>query len=87
MSTSPVAISTDEFEALEQKVLRAVDVLRRERNARASAEAELDHLRQELARERDATGSLQTELRTLQGEREQVRRRVEKMLEQMDELL
>ena len=87
MSTAAVAISADEFQALEERVRRAVEVLRRERAARATAEAEAEHLRAELHQQREAAGHLQADLNTLQGEREQVRRRVEKLLQQMDELL
>ena len=87
MSTSAVAISADEFQALEEKVLRAVEVLRRERSARAAAESEVERLRAELDHQRESAGQLQAGLSALQSEREQVRRRVEKMLEQMDELL
>ena len=101
MSTS-APISADEFQALEQKVLRAVEIVKREREARAAAEAEVAHLHQQLA-DRQAeldqqradhaaqldrhTSASQAELSNLQQEREQVRQRVEKMLQQMDELL
>ena len=87
MSTTAVAISVDEFEALEQKVLRAVEVLRRERDARAKAEAEVQRLHAELDRQTQSADGLHGELNALRQEREQVRRRVERMLEQMDELL
>ena len=56
MSTSaPISptVSQDEFQALEQKVLRAVEIVRHEREARAAADAEGAHLRQQLA-EREA---------------------------------
>ena len=82
MSTS--TISVDEFQALEQKVLRAVEIVKREREARATAEAEVASLRQQLTAQQSATES---ELTTLTKEREAVRQRVEKMLQQMDELL
>jgi hypothetical protein len=82
MSTS--TISVDEFQALEQKVLRAVEIVKREREARATAEAEVASLRQQLTAQQTATES---ELTTLTKEREAVRQRVEKMLQQMDELL
>jgi hypothetical protein len=82
MSTS--TISVDEFQALEQKVLRAVEIVKREREARAAAEAEVASLRQQLAAQQTSTES---ELNTLTKEREAVRQRVEKMLQQMDELL
>ncbi len=49
MSTSTIIRSTDEFQALEQKVLRAVEIVKREREARATAEAEAASLREQLA--------------------------------------
>jgi hypothetical protein len=66
-------VTVDEFQALEQKVLRAVEIVKREREARAAAEAEVAALREQLA--------------ALSQERDSVRLRVEKMLAQMDELL
>jgi chromosome segregation ATPase len=41
-------VSVDEFQALEQKVLRAVEIVKREREARAAAEAEVTSLREQL---------------------------------------
>jgi len=78
MSTS--SISVDEFQALEQKVLRAVEIVKREREARAAAEAEVAALREQLTAQTSTTN-------TLNQERDAVRQRVEKMLQQMDELL
>ena len=91
-------VSVDEFQALEQKVLRAVEIVKSERQARAAAEAEVAALReqlaqlasssegqvQELLREKDAA---EKQLAALAQERDGVRQRVEKMLQQMDELL
>jgi hypothetical protein len=85
MSTS--TISVDEFQALEQKVLRAVEVVKREREARATAEAEVANLRAQLAESQSLSTMVESELTTLTKEREAVRQRVEKMLQQMDELL
>jgi chromosome segregation ATPase len=85
MSTS--TISVDEFQALEQKVLRAVEIVKREREARATAEAEVASLREELATHKTNARAVEAELNTLNKERDQVRMRVEKMLQQMDELL
>lgn len=88
--TAAGTISADEFAALEQKVLRAVEIIRSEREARAAVEAELasakdeiNGLKEQLAVS-NATGK---EVEALTREREQVRLRVEKMLAQMDELL
>ena len=84
---STAAISVDEFQALEQKVLRAVEIVKREREARAEAEAEVASLREQLAAQSSLSTNASTELGTLKKEREDVRLRVEKMLQQMDELL
>ena len=89
MSSSTISsgISADEVQALEQKVLRAVEIVKREREARATAEAEVASLREQLAVYQSNTRAVEAELNTLNKERDQVRLRVEKMLEQMDELL
>ena len=90
VATGAGTISADEFLALEQKVLRAVELIKKEREARAAAEAELASAKAEIAdlQAKLATaGSAQTEVETLTREREAVRQRVEKMLAQMDELL
>jgi len=89
MSTSTISsgITADEFQALEQKVLRAVEVVKREREARATAEAEVVSLREQLASYQANARAVETELTTLNKERDAVRLRVEKMLQQMDELL
>ena len=84
-------ITADEFQALEQKVLRAVEIVKREREARAAAEAEVAALRAQLeaqqASQAEALSAAQAQLSTLNQERDAVRQRVEKMLQQMDELL
>jgi len=89
MSTSTISsgISADEFQALEQKVLRAVEIVKKEREARATAEAEVASLREELATYKQNARTAESELNTLTKERDQVRVRVEKMLQQIDELL
>ena len=89
--TSEIPDSTsanqDDFQALEARVFRAVEVLRREREARLSAEAEAGALRQQLEELTAASNIAQTQITALNQERDTVRLRVEKMLQQMDELL
>jgi uncharacterized coiled-coil DUF342 family protein len=94
VATTSGTISVDEFQALEQKVLRAVEIVRREREARTAAEAEAvaakeeaAALREQLADLTSASNTAQTQITTLNQERDAVRLRVEKMLQQMDELL
>jgi chromosome segregation ATPase len=58
-------VSVDEFQALEQKVLRAVELIRKEREARATAEAELTAAHAEVAELKDklaVAGHAQAEL-------------------------
>ena len=86
---SASTISVDEFQALEQKVLQTVELIKKEREARATAEAERDAARTEASDLREKLAgaeSAQAEVETLHREREAVRLRVEKMLAQMDEL-
>ncbi|HEY6375363.1 MAG TPA: hypothetical protein VIX90_07540 [Edaphobacter sp.] len=80
-------ISVDEFQALEQKVLRAVEIVKREREARANAEAEVTSLREQLEFQTLVATEAQTAVTTLSKDRDAVRLRVEKMLQQMDDLL
>lgn len=81
---SEQVLSFDEFQALEQKVLRAVEVVKRERAARAQAEAEVASLRTQLEAQ---TALIEEQVSTTNKERETVRQRVEGMLRQMDDLI
>ncbi|HEX4652512.1 MAG TPA: hypothetical protein VH250_13505 [Granulicella sp.] len=81
---SEQGLSFDEFQALEQKVLRAVEVVKRERAARAQAEAEVASLRTQLEAQ---TALIEEQMSATNKERETVRQRVEGMLRQMDDLI
>jgi len=87
------SISADEFQALEQKVLRAVEMIKAEREAREeehkarqAAEAEAASLRAQLQSQESRADVVEGEIQTLRRERDAVRQRVEKMLRQLDEL-
>jgi hypothetical protein len=80
-------ISVDEFQALEQKVLRAVEIVKQEREARAKAEAEIANLKEQLEFQTLVASEAQAAVNTLSKDRDVVKQRVEKMLQQMDELL
>ncbi len=87
-------VSVDEFQALEQKVLQTVELIKKERDLRSTAEAERDAARAEAAGLREQVEQMtesshgaQSEMEALKSERETVRTRVERMLQQMDELL
>jgi hypothetical protein len=81
-----VALSVDEFSALEERVLRAVNLVKRERVARAEAEERAAQVEAQLREQVPQVDLLQSEVKTLRLEREQVRQRVERILSQLDAL-
>ena len=84
---STATISVDEFQALEQKVMRAVEIVKQEREARAKLEAEIANLKEQLEFQTLVASEAQSAVNTLSKDRDSVKQRVEKMLQQMDELL
>jgi hypothetical protein len=79
-------LSVDDFAALEERVLRAVSLVRHERQARAAAEERSLALEGQLQAHLPAIDRLQQEVDSLRTEREQVRQRVERLLSQLDAL-
>ena len=85
-------LAAADFQALEERVLRAVDLLKAEREAHAAAGrriAELERhtaeLEQHLAARDEQGSKLHGELSQLQQERDHVRGRVERLLKHLDE--
>jgi len=62
------SISVDEFQALEQKVLQTVELIKKEREARAAAEAEVAAARAELVAAKAEGEAEQRELAALKQE-------------------
>jgi phage shock protein A len=95
-----LALSADEFSALEERILRAVNLVKRERLAKSAAEerasaaearvAEQTQVAENLNRDKEnlqkESANLQREIDTLRAERDQVRQRVERLLTQLDAL-
>jgi len=82
---APVTVLTiDDFSALEERILRAVSLVRSERQARAAAEQRVAALEAQLKAANPAVERLQQEVDSLRIEREQVRQRVERLLAQLD---
>jgi chromosome segregation ATPase len=95
-----LAVSADDFSALEGRVLRAVEMLKHERQARAAAEVRIAEAEECAAKAIEQLGPLQTQLNqqtplieelqneifSLRAERDTVRHRVERLLEQLDSL-
>ena len=61
-------ISVDEFQALEQKVLQAVELIRKEREARAAAESELAAARHTVTELEGRVQHAEAELANVRGE-------------------
>jgi hypothetical protein len=81
-----LALSVDEFSALEERILRAVNLVKRERLARAAAEERAVLAETQLHEQTPLVDRLQNEVRGLRTERDQVRQRVERLLSQLDAL-
>lgn len=76
----------DSFQQFEEKIARAIEVLKRVQAEKKALELELERVKL-AARERTReTEANQRELVALRREREEVRARVEKLLEQIDAL-
>ncbi len=89
MSTAPQLQAdeqVDDFSALEERVMRMVELVRTERRERQRAEENASTLQQLLDEQGQQLERVQDELKTLEGERNQVRGRVERLLRQLDEL-
>ena len=79
-------VPADDFEALEQKVYRTIEMYKSARQAQATAQHDAQKLREQL-QERDAElEALRRETVQLKKEREEIRARVEKMLERIESI-
>lgn len=84
--TAVLSLSANDFSALEERILRTVEVVRRERQARATAEERATRLEGQLRDQAPLVEQLETEINALRAERDQVRERVERLLTQLDAL-
>jgi hypothetical protein len=81
-----LAVSGDEFSALEERILRTVNLLKRERLTRAEAEERAAKAEAQLHEQAPLVEDLQKELDVLRTERDHVRQRVVRLLSQLDAL-
>ena len=77
-------VPTDDFQALEDKVYRTIEMYKAAREGKAAAERDVQRLKQQLRDRDEETESLRREAVQLRKDREEVRRRVEKMMRQID---
>jgi chromosome segregation ATPase len=79
-------VPADDFQALEDKVYRTIELYKSAREARSMAERDLKRLREQLEVREEEVESLRRETVSLRKEREEIRSRVEKMLAQIDRM-
>jgi uncharacterized coiled-coil DUF342 family protein len=79
-------VPSDDFQTLEQKVYRTIELYKAAREARSASERDAQHLREQLEEREEEVEGLRREMVQLRREREEIRGRVEKMLQQIDTL-
>lgn len=77
-------MAEDTFSALEQRVVRAIELLNREREQRAATEKQLEDLREQMEAQHKHSAELRREIDELQNERNTVRTRVERLMASLD---
>ena len=85
-SRGNLALSSDDFSALEERILRAVDLVKRGRLATAAAEERAQRAEVQMREQMPLVEHLQKEVEALRAERDQVRQRVERLLAQLDSI-
>ncbi len=79
-------VPAEDFQALEEKVYRTIELYKAAKEARATAERDAKRLREQLEEREEENETMRRELVQLRKDREDIRARVEKMLGQMDSL-
>lgn len=79
-------VPADDFQALEGKVYRTIELYKAAKEARATAERDVKRLREQLEEREEENETMRRELIQMRKDRENIRGRVEKMLGQMDSL-
>ena len=77
----------EDFPALEEKIYKAIELLKSAKAAKAAAERDAQRLRDQMEQREEELEMLRSEVIALRKEREEVRSRVEKMLKQIDALV
>ena len=79
-------VPPEDFQALEEKVYRTIELYKSAHGARGAAERDVKRLREQLEEREEEAESLRREIVRLRREREEIRGRVEKMLAQIETL-
>ena len=79
-------VPADDFQALEEKVYRTIELYKAARQARVVAERDVQRVREQLEDREEEVETLRREMVRLRKEREEIRGRVEKMLQQIESI-
>ena len=79
-------VPADDFQALEEKVYRTIELYKAAKEARGTAERDVKRLREQLEEREEENETMRRQLIQLRKDREDIRGRVEKMLSQMESL-
>jgi hypothetical protein len=79
-------VPVDDFQALEDKIYRTIEMYKAARQAQVAAERDVQRVRQQMADREEELVRLRREAVQLKKEREEIRGRVEKMLQQIESI-
>src|ERR1039457_1743625 len=79
-------VPADDFQALEDKIYRTIEMYKAARQAQAAAERDAQRVRQQMQDREEELVTLRRETVRLKKEREEIRGRVEKMLQQIESI-
>jgi chromosome segregation ATPase len=79
-------VPVDDFQALEDKIYRTIEMYKAARQAQVVAERDVQRVRQQMADREEELVRLRREAVQLKKEREEIRGRVEKMLQQIESI-
>ncbi|HEY3971539.1 MAG TPA: hypothetical protein VGM18_00960 [Candidatus Sulfotelmatobacter sp.] len=79
-------VPADDFQALEEKIYRTIEMYKAARQAQTLAERDAQRMRQQMEDREEELVRLRRETVQLKKEREEIRGRVEKMLEQIESI-
>ena len=79
-------VPAEDFQALEEKVYRTIEMYKSARQAQATAERDAQRARQQLSERDEQLDTLRREGVQLRKEREEIRSRVEKMLARIESM-
>jgi chromosome segregation ATPase len=79
-------VPADDFQALEEKIYRTIEMYKAARQAQAAAERNAQQIRQQLDEREEQLNTMRREMVQLRKDREEIRGRVERMLEQIESI-